>query len=324
MKKQKLLALFALIALFSFTACGGEDESGPDFLNGKVYVPEAVDIELALDFVDSYCAVGEDFYILGTVEEVDGARSVLCRVPIDGSAAAELEGFSPGILDVPDSGQINISVNGLCAGEDSTMWVMERDNVFTFDSILEGRQMLFDNTDISNFFEISRYEALFGGPVSFIGDPRSDGKCGSSFSLSVAGLCMTTACKDKKGAWEFMRQLLLPHGIKSANIFYEPLSFPINREDFELLAQLSLHLEEPGHKVNMNGLYDLEYRQITQEEYDQVMALYNAVDSFYAVDSTVWAIIEEQVQPYFAGDKSLDETIDLIQGQVELYVNEQR
>ncbi len=54
------------------------------------------------------------------------------------------------------------------------------------------------------------------------------------------------------------------------------------------------------------------------------MAIYNAVDGFFSMDSTVWDIIEEQVQPYFAGDKSLDETIDLIQGRVELYINEQR
>ncbi len=106
--------------------------------------------------------------------------------------------------------------------------------------------------------------------------------------------------------------------------FYSDPGFPINREDFELLAQLSLHPEEPNHKVSMNGLYDVEYGPLTQEEYDQVMALYNAVDGFYAEDSTVWDIIEEQVQPYFAGDKSLDEAIDLIQGRVELYVNEQR
>ncbi len=769
--RRFLTFTLALTVLFSLTACSEEDKTEPDFLNGKVYVPEAVDIDLALDFVDSCCAVGEDFYILGAVEEVEGMRSVLCRVPIDGSAGVELEDFAPGILDVPDGGQANISVNGLCAGEDGTMWVMERDNVFTFDlpedfdeetgnkwdyqtlldetevmrqldgtgaevnrvdlsplgdylengaymaafafdgegdcwavasdgnvivldgemaprfsvplfsgeltspvqlsdgrigfggytgaetgyvlktvdkksqsweeayilpvgcnrvypgsggflffcgdssslygydgkteeyeqllywddvgvspsdlicltmgaggemtallyregqlelvrltltdaasvprkttltigclkdsdimselhrqiakfnqssatlriefkeyagedrwdltrltteitagripdmlvmdtlpvrqygakglledlwpyiendpelgresvmehvlecveqegklyqiadsfairtvvgakavvgdrmswtlddlqaaletmpegctaynpaasklwtlesflysdldkyvdwengtcsfddegfkniltfcnkmkyttqdwsnpefaiqqnipdmAILEGRQMLYDNTSISNFFKIQQFEALFGGPVSFVGDPRSDGKCGSSFSLNVAGLCMTTACKDKEGAWEFMRQLLLPHGIKSTDIpgeyyFYSEPGFPINREDFELLAQLSLHPEEPGHIAKENGLYDVEYGPLTQEEYDQVMALYNAVDGFYAEDSTVWDIIEEQVQPYFAGDKSLDETIDLIQGRVELYVNEQR
>ena len=53
------------------------------------------------------------------------------------------------------------------------------------------------------------------------------------------------------------------------------------------------------------------------------MALYNAIDSYVRRDPSLTAIITETAGAYFAGDKSLDETADLIQNRASLYVNEQ-
>ncbi len=68
---------------------------------------------------------------------------------------------------------------------------------------------------------------------------------------------------------------------------------------------------------------DLTYYAVTQEECDQLMALYNAIDSYVRRDPSLTAIITETAGAYFAGVKSLDETADLIQNRASLYVNEQ-
>ena len=54
------------------------------------------------------------------------------------------------------------------------------------------------------------------------------------------------------------------------------------------------------------------------------MKLYHSIDRAETDDTAVIDIIIEQAQPYFAGDKTLEETADLIQRRVTLYVNENR
>ena len=62
----------------------------------------------------------------------------------------------------------------------------------------------------------------------------------------------------------------------------------------------------------------------TQAEYDQVMELYNAVDSLYSYDQNIYDIVTDVAGSYFSGDRSLDDTASQIQSRVKLYVNENR
>lgn len=71
-------------------------------------------------------------------------------------------------------------------------------------------------------------------------------------------------------------------------------------------------------------IFDLTYTPTTQAQYDQIMELYNAISTVYTEDSALWEIISEQAQPYFVGDKSVDEAARLIQSRAGLYVNERK
>lgn len=62
----------------------------------------------------------------------------------------------------------------------------------------------------------------------------------------------------------------------------------------------------------------------TQEHYDRLMELYNATDRVYDYDITIRDIIIEMTGPFFAGEKSAEETAKLIQGRVQFYLDEQR
>ena len=66
------------------------------------------------------------------------------------------------------------------------------------------------------------------------------------------------------------------------------------------------------------------YRKATEKEYQQVLALYEAVDRMYRWDDSLGEIIMEIAGAYLAGDKTLDETAALIQNRAQLYVNEQK
>ncbi len=54
------------------------------------------------------------------------------------------------------------------------------------------------------------------------------------------------------------------------------------------------------------------------------MELYNAAVPSQHIGPELLTIIREQVQPYFAGDKSVDETAALIQNRAQLYIGENR
>ncbi|MDE7262547.1 MAG: hypothetical protein K2N78_10915, partial [Oscillospiraceae bacterium] len=78
------------------------------------------------------------------------------------------------------------------------------------------------------------YRALFGGEAAFVGYPNEAGS-GVSFSVD-GGIAMSSACKDKDGAWSFLRQALLPGDVKLS------MEFPVNRADFQRKAQESMEV----------------------------------------------------------------------------------
>ena len=53
------------------------------------------------------------------------------------------------------------------------------------------------------------------------------------------------------------------------------------------------------------------------------MELYNAVDTVCRSNPSLETIIAEAAGAYFAGDKTLEETAELIQNRAALYVSEQ-
>ena len=65
-------------------------------------------------------------------------------------------------------------------------------------------------------------------------------------------------------------------------------------------------------------------RSPTREQMERFYALYDSIDHIMEEDDVLLDIIREQAEPYFAGDKGLEETAELIQRRAELYVNENR
>ena len=62
----------------------------------------------------------------------------------------------------------------------------------------------------------------------------------------------------------------------------------------------------------------------TQDQYGRFMKLYNRIKQIEFYDNTVGAILVDSTDAYFQGDKSLEDTVNLIQSRVSLYVNEHR
>ncbi len=206
--------------------------------------------------------------------------------------------------------------------------------MWTESLVMDKQQMLYTanyGEGLTNFQDIQLCESLFNGPVSFVGHPRLDGACGSSFYISSESvpIAMTTACKDKEAAWAFLREVLLPQeGLpKTVDQLGRVSAFPINRHDFEALAQLSMTEEirfGRGFSDESGNHFSIVFTSLTQAEYDQIMELYNAIDSLYAEDTDVMDAVLSEATVYFSGDIGLDEAASRIQKRVQLYLDEQR
>ena len=118
--------------------------------------------------------------------------------------------------------------------------------------------------------------------------------------------------------------------------------FPVNKSDFDKYMESAMTvayetdvngeqvLDESGEPVKITQysrwLGDGETIDVyaaTQEEVDQVMALYNAITTTYNYDQRIYDIIKDMAGAYFAGDRGLDDTATQIQSRVKLYMNEQ-
>ena len=197
-----------------------------------------------------------------------------------------------------------------------------------FERVRGGKQMLYDG-DLTCFEDLQMLDALFGGPAAFVGYPTS-GRCGSAFRVDRGQvMAMSSACKDKEGAWTFLRELLLPRE-DGEDWFYR---FPSNRRDFDAMAEKAMTqemtLDENGQEVAAphGGVagegFSVDFYAMTQEQLDRFMALCEAIDTVAEGGDGVAGVVREGTRAFFNGDESAEDAARQIQSRVKLYLGEQ-
>lgn len=176
---------------------------------------------------------------------------------------------------------------------------------------------------------VQLYEKMFEGDITFIGYPNKD-KEGSYFNFdNPLGIYSKSDVKD--GAWEFIKSLMTKeYQGKSGNLYNNP-----TRQDcFDMLIKAKTttkaYTDELGQEItpleSSWGWDDLEVeiKPLNEKEENLYKDLVNNTKKAGGYNSALMDIITEEAKPYFAGEKSLDETVDIIQNRVKTYVNENR
>lgn len=194
---------------------------------------------------------------------------------------------------------------------------------------MDGMQML-ESTEIGMLRDIPYYNGYFRGEASYIGYPTADGggNSGSVFLLHGNKLAMASSCQDKEAAWEFIRQLIQRSGYRSKNAMAEAHSMEevkirINRQDYELGNTVDLQMKEARRPVFLGGPW-VDVLPPTEDELRLFEELINTTSQIYWPDDTLSNIVWEAVSPYLSGDKTLDDTLRLLENRVSLYLNEQK
>lgn len=180
-----------------------------------------------------------------------------------------------------------------------------KDMDFTYGSVRVAKKTLVAAVTWSETVSKFAYEEKMANcRLSFIGWPTVDGSCGSDIHIfSPVGICSQT--KSPEACWDFLKFMLKDVDIDSPGRL--PVYMPYLQKQIE-----KAKLEAPPGGAKM-----------TDEDVQRFLALLNAIDNVAIYDETVLGIIDEEASAFFAGDKTAEETAEVIQSRVKLYVSEQ-
>ena len=173
------------------------------------------------------------------------------------------------------------------------------------------------------------YKKMYNGDITFIGYPCED-KNGSFFSLNNK-MGIYAKSEAKEAAWEFIRQFIsMEYQAKLYNIY----GVPTNQKAFEMFMKTKTatkpYKDELGQDIepldSSWGWDDLEVKitPLSADEEKMYRDLIANTTKISEYNGEISAIILEEAKAYFAGQKSLDDTADIIQNRVSTYVNENR
>lgn len=174
---------------------------------------------------------------------------------------------------------------------------------------------VFSDSTLNTFMDLTTSKIMYSDGAVFLKSPGSGG------SVSVTTNTMygiNNNSKNKELAWEFLK-LMLSDDMMSQRVLG---GFPINKNAFQTAAKDAMDMAKKGNvKLMLNG-QELSPKQITQEDIDTVSNLVSKINKYADVDIKITSIIQEEVIPFFTGQKTAQDTAKTIQGRVNTYLNE--
>jgi ABC-type glycerol-3-phosphate transport system substrate-binding protein len=192
-------------------------------------------------------------------------------------------------------------------------------------------KMLLDTVMISDFREAQNYaKAQFDAPVTFLGYPDKSGGSGI-IANPRSEAALIKGSENPEGAWDFIKQFIYykpPYQI--GNIIYGNYFSLYNSYNDELAAEA---LEDPYY-IDQNGVKfptentvfagGVQVTMPNNTEADNMVTydLLNNISGIGRSDINIWNIIMEDIENYFGGKKSAEETAALIDNRVSTYLAE--
>ncbi|MBQ8510449.1 MAG: extracellular solute-binding protein [Clostridia bacterium] len=214
-------------------------------------------------------------------------------------------------------------------GDDLSDYNQDRNKVYR-----ENKIMMKTTTVTSIWNYLSAHFSFGFEDMTCVGYPSAEGSI--NIVSPIASYAIDKNSKVKEGAWEFIKYMSAPNEDGVISSFGSSDYFASNKALFEdendLDNQMHYFFQYDGSASGWSGdsesareQYDDQtglFRDVEQSDIDAVKALFeNAIAEPYYYQN-VLDIINEEIEMYFSGDKSLDETAAIIQSRVSRYIAE--
>ncbi len=175
--------------------------------------------------------------------------------------------------------------------------------------------------------------SVLGQEAQYIGYPTYDGRTCYGISNYVA--CgMNPNSQVKEGAWAFIEflvqyrfeEVVYEHGLFSEKSGLEEQFSEAMVKEYTVVPEGTSPIELPKWNIGYgNGQVIAEAYAATQEDIDALKELIDGASYIYNAGSNcIYTIVQAEVGGYLNGDKSVEETVDIIQNRVQLYLDEQQ
>lgn len=196
-------------------------------------------------------------------------------------------------------------------------------------------QLMIYNSKIFSFVDISMCNTLFRKAEGYqvLGFPSKEESTCLAASFSDPAMAISEQCEDKEMAWEFLRGFFT---YEYAMLASEPHHFPIRKDALEKRLAYAMaeeaYTDADGTVVKpLTGStsfldYSVELNPLGEEETAFVRSLIARVGKISNeaddMQLAVLDIVQEEAEAYFTGDKTAEETAEIIQNRVQLYLDE--
>lgn len=206
-----------------------------------------------------------------------------------------------------------------------------KDTEESFPSMIQSGQILLSDTSYGGVQEYQMYNLMFQEKATPIGYPTVDGSPGIFVSGNeLYGISSQSEYKD--GAWAFLESVLsgdkVDWGFPGRKDLLEKVFEEAMAAEYQKDENGEIMKDESGDPIEIPKTtwgYDdwqTEIFAATQEEIDEIRFLIDNARLAANGSEEIFAMISEEADAYFAGQKSPQNVAGIIQSRVELYVKE--
>lgn len=203
----------------------------------------------------------------------------------------------------------------------------------SFEEAVKENKVLLDIAYLITLYRFDDLMQTFGGEeLTFIGYPTLDGSpCHRFYGV---GCAISSRSEHKEAAWEFLEYLLdhaepdyfgqglLSEKARLEQQIREALSDPFETdENGEILLDEN---GEPVRRVVKDSIFGGQYYVPLPEAEELIWELVSSARCIADNNNTVMNIIEEEIGAYYTGQKTAEKVAEVIQGRIQVYVNENR
>ena len=185
------------------------------------------------------------------------------------------------------------------------------------EQLYKSGQLVLRSYDITSSAQVySAYcQKIYHGIPDVIGYP-SDGSM-TGYVYPFENIAITAGCKAPEGAWEVVKSFLTLEYQRDSSGDFTSGAIPIRKDALDACVKEAMN---PTKKDDGGETSDVICMSV--EERDAFLKTVNSVNTLYYLDLPIWAIIQDEIGMYFAGQRSAEDTAAVIQSRVQLLVDE--